>query len=79
MTYTHSALGNPSYLALATEQYFANGSGLLGNPSGDLLGWCSREEKDVLTRHGRRSGSGRDFGRLISIFKLHEYFISLAD
>ena len=36
---THSALDNASYLALATEQYIANGSGLLGNPGGDILGW----------------------------------------
>ena len=36
---THSALSNASYLALATEQYIANGTGLLGNPGGDLLGW----------------------------------------
>jgi choline dehydrogenase len=36
---THSALGNSSYLALATQQYLNNGSGQLGNPGGDLIAW----------------------------------------
>ena len=36
---THSALGNPSVLEESTRQYLINGSGLLGNPGGDLIGW----------------------------------------
>ncbi len=38
-TLTHSALGNPSSLQQAIAQYRANGSGLLGNPGGDILAW----------------------------------------
>ena len=38
-TITHSALGNPSSLQQAVAQYRTNGSGLLGNPGGDLLAW----------------------------------------
>ena len=36
-TPTRSALGNPSSFQQATAQYHANGSGLLGNPGGDIL------------------------------------------
>lgn len=38
-TLTHSALGKPSSLQQATAQYRTNGSGLLGNPGGDILAW----------------------------------------
>ncbi|ESZ99286.1 hypothetical protein SBOR_0327 [Sclerotinia borealis F-4128] len=49
---THSALGNASYLALAEEQYFNNGSGQLGNPGGDLIAWekLPRPYRDSLSR-----------------------------
>ena len=36
---THSALGNPSSLQQAITEYRANGSGLLGNPGGDIIAW----------------------------------------
>ncbi|APA10037.1 hypothetical protein sscle_05g048070 [Sclerotinia sclerotiorum 1980 UF-70] len=36
---THSAVSNASYLELATEQFYKNGSGMLGNPGGDLIAW----------------------------------------
>lgn len=36
---THSALGDAAFRALATEQYLTNGTGMLGNGGGDLLGW----------------------------------------
>ncbi|TVY18013.1 Dehydrogenase patE [Lachnellula arida] len=36
---THSAVNNASYLARSTEDYLKDGSGLLGNPGGDLIGW----------------------------------------
>lgn len=36
-TLMHSAVSNPEFLALATEQYFTNGTGILGNPGGDVL------------------------------------------
>lgn len=38
-TLTHSALGNPSSLQQAITEYRANGSGLLGNPGGDIIAW----------------------------------------
>ena len=38
-TLTHTALGHPASLAEATALYNANGSGLLGNPGGDLIAW----------------------------------------
>jgi choline dehydrogenase len=38
-TLTHSALGNVTYSALATEQYKTNGSGMLGNPGGEIIAW----------------------------------------
>lgn len=36
---THSAVSNSTFLELATEEWETNGSGILGNPGGDLLGW----------------------------------------
>ena len=44
----------------------------------DLYVQCSREEKEVLTRHGRRSGSGRDFGRLITNVKILYSFVRVS-
>ena len=38
-TLTHSALGNPAFLPEEVELYRTNGSGLLGNPGGDILAW----------------------------------------
>lgn len=36
---THSAVGNATYLAEVTAQWEKDGSGLLGNPGGDLIAW----------------------------------------
>lgn len=52
---THSALGNATVLAEATAQYIANGSGLLGNPGGDLLAW----EKLPYPQRANLSGATR--------------------
>ncbi|PLB55930.1 alcohol oxidase [Aspergillus steynii IBT 23096] len=38
-TPSHSAVGNAEYLAQATEEYLADGSGMLGNPGGDIVAW----------------------------------------
>ena len=48
---THSALGNTSILASETEKYLTNGTGLLGNPGGDLIGWekLPRPQRDSLS------------------------------
>lgn len=36
---THSAAGNPEFLAQTTEEYLEDGSGMLGNPGGDIIAW----------------------------------------
>ena len=38
-TLTHSALGNATYSAIAAAQYNADGSGMLGNPGGEIIAW----------------------------------------
>ncbi|TVY82049.1 Dehydrogenase [Lachnellula suecica] len=36
---THSAVSNATYLAEVTQQWEKDGSGILGNPGGDLIAW----------------------------------------
>ena len=38
-TVTHSALNNASFSESAAVEYHKNGSGLFGNPGGDILAW----------------------------------------
>lgn len=63
-TLTHSALGNPSTLQQATEQYHTNGSGLLGNPGGDILAW------EKLPNPQRKSLSPATQSSLATLFPL---------
>lgn len=46
---THSALGDPVYRSQATEQYITNGTGMLGNPGGDLIAWEKYPHRNNLT------------------------------
>ncbi|KAI9036831.1 GMC family oxidoreductase [Aspergillus affinis] len=38
-TISHSAVGNAEYMAKAAAEYLADGSGMLGNPGGDVVAW----------------------------------------
>ena len=48
-TPTHSALSNASFFQQAAEQYRNNGSGVLGNPGGDILAWEKLPEPQRLS------------------------------
>lgn len=71
-TLTHSALANPLLLEQAIAQYRANGSGLLGNPGGDILAW---EKLTALQRSSLSTSTQASLAKFPSDWPEVEYLI----